>query len=197
MLASGKTADEAAFEPVVGIAADHLFRQRRGQCEERPVAHAECGGGIGERAPDVDRGNDVEEHGTLDGRGAFEHQAVGGAGATVVGEDAEAVDAEEAGRVLAELAAGTPRKRVGLLLDGRQAAREGAAVFAGNQEVGVVTSGGFSPSLERPIAMAYVTADQAAESTALSIDVRGKRLTATVSPLPFVPHRYHRKGAAA
>jgi len=102
-----------------------------------------------------------------------------------------------AGRVLAELADGTPRQRVGLLLDGRQAAREGAAVFAENQEVGVVTSGGFSPSLERPIAMAYVDAAQSAAGTALSIEVRGKRLAATVTPLPFVPHRYHRKGAAA
>ena len=100
-------------------------------------------------------------------------------------------------RVLGQLAGGAPRKRVGLLLEGRMAAREGAAVFAGDEQVGVVTSGGFSPSLERPIAMAYVAAAHAADGTALTIDVRGKRLAATVAPLPFVPHRYHRKGAAA
>ncbi len=102
-----------------------------------------------------------------------------------------------ADRVLAELADGAPRKRVGLLIEGRQAAREGATVFGGNQDAGVVTSGGFSPSLERPIAMAYVDAARSAEGTALEIEVRGKRLVATVAPLPFVPHRYHRKGAAA
>lgn len=100
-------------------------------------------------------------------------------------------------RTLAELAGGTARRRVGLLLDGRQAAREGAAVFVGDRQVGVLTSGGFSPSLERPIAMAYVDAAQAADGTVLSIEVRGKRLSATVAPLPFVPNRYHRKGAAA
>ena len=73
-----------------------------------------------------------------------------------------------------------------------QAAREGAAVFAGNQQVGVLTSGGFSPTLERPIAMAYVAAEHSAPCTALEIEVRGKRLPARVTALPFVPHRYHR-----
>ncbi|WP_310535341.1 glycine cleavage system aminomethyltransferase GcvT [Novosphingobium sp.] len=90
------------------------------------------------------------------------------------------------------LAVGPAQKRVGLTLDGRQAAREGALVFSGDKQVGRVTSGGFSPSLERPIAMAYVDADLAAPGTALEIDVRGKRLTAAVTPMPFVPHRYFR-----
>ena len=97
-----------------------------------------------------------------------------------------------ADRVLRELADGAPRKWVGLTLEGRQAAREGAEVFAGNEKVGVLTSGGFSPSLEKPIAVAYVTTAQAAPGTALEIEVRGKRLAATVTALPFVPHRYHR-----
>ncbi len=97
-----------------------------------------------------------------------------------------------ADRVLRELAGGAPRKWVGLTLEGRQAAREGADVFAGDQKVGVLTSGGFSPSLEAPIATAYVTTAHTAPGTALEIEVRGKRLAATVTPLPFVPHRYHR-----
>ena len=101
-----------------------------------------------------------------------------------------------AARVLGQLADGAPRKRVGLLLEGRMAAREGGIVMLGDQQVGVVTSGGFSPSLERPIAMAYI-ASEVAEASGLTIDVRGKRLVATVVPLPFVPHRYHRKGAVA
>ena len=95
-------------------------------------------------------------------------------------------------RVQRDLAQGTARKRIGLSLDGRQAAREGAKVLAGDTEVGVVTSGGFSPSLQHPIAMAYVDAAHAADGTALSIDIRGKRLDAKVVPMPFVQHRYHR-----
>jgi aminomethyltransferase len=95
-------------------------------------------------------------------------------------------------RVLRDLASGVSRKRVGLSLDGRMAAREGASVMHGDETVGTVTSGGFSPSLQQPIAMAYVTAEHAAPETALELDVRGKRIAARVVPLPFVPHRYHR-----
>lgn len=94
--------------------------------------------------------------------------------------------------VLAALANGSATTRVGLALEGRQAAREGALVFAEDQEIGRVTSGGFSPSLNHPIAMAYVATAHAAEGTALTIDVRGKRLPARVVPMPFVPHRYFR-----
>jgi aminomethyltransferase len=72
------------------------------------------------------------------------------------------------------------------------AAREGAAVFDGEREVGRVTSGGFSPSLGHPIAMAYVDAACAAPGTALELDNRGRRLAARAVPMPFVPHRYHR-----
>ncbi|MBS0482206.1 MAG: glycine cleavage system aminomethyltransferase GcvT [Proteobacteria bacterium] len=95
-------------------------------------------------------------------------------------------------RILAELTDGAPTRRVGLALEGRQAAREGAEVYTGNQKVGVLTSGGFSPSLNHPIAMGYVDVAQAAPGTALEIDVRGKRLPARVVSMPFVPHRYHR-----
>jgi aminomethyltransferase len=94
--------------------------------------------------------------------------------------------------VLAEMTSGAARRRIGLLLDGRQAAREGADIFAGSELVGKVTSGGFSPSLERPIAMGLVSAGACRTDTALEIDVRGKRLAATVTSLPFVPHRYQR-----
>lgn len=95
-------------------------------------------------------------------------------------------------RVLRDLAEGTSRSRVGLSLEGRQAAREGASVFAENQQVGALTSGGFSPTLEHPIAMAYVATEHSAPGTNLEIEVRGKRLPARVTALPFVPHRYHR-----
>ncbi|MCB2058234.1 MAG: glycine cleavage system aminomethyltransferase GcvT [Novosphingobium sp.] len=95
-------------------------------------------------------------------------------------------------RVQTELASGAPRKRIGLALDGRQAAREGAQVFVGDEKVGALTSGGFSPSLGHPIAMAYVAAAHCEHGTSLEVDVRGKRLPARVVSMPFVPHRYHR-----
>jgi len=97
-----------------------------------------------------------------------------------------------ADRIIREIGEGTPRKWVGLRLDGRLPAREGAQVFCGTDHVGSVTSGGFSPTLGAPIAMAYVAAAHAATGTPLEVEVRGKRLAATVSPTPFVPHRYHR-----
>jgi aminomethyltransferase len=100
-----------------------------------------------------------------------------------------------ADRIVRHFAEGPPSKRIGLAVDGRLPAREGAQIFAGDALVGVVTSGGFSPSLQAPIAMGYVSAAHAATGTALQIDVRGKRLAATVAPMPFVPHRYVRKGA--
>lgn len=97
-----------------------------------------------------------------------------------------------ADRIIREINEGTARKWVGMKIDGRMPAREGAEVFAGAENIGTVTSGGFSPTLGAPIAMAYVAAAYAAPGTALEIEVRGKRLAATVSPMPFVPHRYYR-----
>jgi aminomethyltransferase len=95
-------------------------------------------------------------------------------------------------RVLRDFAQGTPRRRVGLVLEGRMAAREGARVLLNDQEVGLVTSGGFSPSLQQPIAMAYVDTALSAEGSELTIEMRGKKLDAKVVTMPFVPHRYHR-----
>ncbi|HYN45727.1 MAG TPA: glycine cleavage system aminomethyltransferase GcvT [Allosphingosinicella sp.] len=101
-------------------------------------------------------------------------------------------------RIARELAEGPIRKRVGLAVEGRQPVREGAMmVDAEGNEVGKVTSGGFSPSLGAPIAMAYVPLAYAAQGTKISLASRGKIFTGTVAPMPFVPHRYQRKGAAA
>jgi aminomethyltransferase len=97
-----------------------------------------------------------------------------------------------AARILELLADGPQRKLVGLALEGRMAAREGAPLFAGGTEIGEVTSGGFSPTLGHPIALATIEAAHTAPGTALEAEVRGKRLPAQVVPLPFVPHRYHR-----
>ena len=101
-------------------------------------------------------------------------------------------------RILAELAQGPPQRRVGFDIDGRQPVREGARVLddEGN-EVGRITSGGFSPSLQRPIAMGYVASLLSEVGTVLKLEQRAKLFEARVAALPFVPHRYHRKGAAA
>ena len=99
-------------------------------------------------------------------------------------------------RIMAELENGPIEKRVGFEVEGRQPVREGALVLDGEgNEVGKITSGGFSPSLQRPIAMGYVAAPFADEGTALKLEQRGKLFDARVVPMPFVPHRYHRKGA--
>jgi aminomethyltransferase len=97
------------------------------------------------------------------------------------------------GRVARELAQGAPLRRVGLTVDGRLPAREGALVYAGSKQVGTVTSGGFAPTLGAPIAMALVDPAHATAGTKVDIEVRGKRLSASVVPMPFVPHRYHRQ----
>lgn len=95
-------------------------------------------------------------------------------------------------RIMRALLDGPARKRVGLKLDGRQPAREGATVHLDDAEVGTITSGGFGPSVEAPIAMAYVDAAYAADGTAVTVDVRGRRLRATVVPMPFHQKNYVR-----
>ena len=105
----------------------------------------------------------------------------------------EARDFAGAERILLEREQGPVAKRVGLLVAGRQPVREGAAVLDGEgSEVGRVTSGGFAPSLGSPIAMAYVPAAMAAPGTPVRLAQRGKLHEATVTPMPFIPHRYHR-----
>jgi aminomethyltransferase len=99
-------------------------------------------------------------------------------------------------RILAEIENGPIELRVGFEVDGRQPVREGALVLDGEgNEVGRITSGGFSPSLQRPIAMGYVATALAEPGTPLKLEQRGKLFEARVVPMPFVPHRYHRKGA--
>jgi aminomethyltransferase len=88
---------------------------------------------------------------------------------------------------------GPPRLRVGLLPDGRAPVRAGVSVLsADGATVGTVSSGTFSPTLDAPIAMAYVEPPFAADGTALTLMLRGRPVAARVVPLPFVPHRYAR-----
>lgn len=97
--------------------------------------------------------------------------------------------------ILRQLADGAARRRVGLAPEGRAPVRAGAALFGtadGGEPVGVVTSGGFGPSIGAPVAMGYVPVAAAAVGTVLFADVRGKRLPVRVAALPFVPPRYKR-----
>jgi aminomethyltransferase len=97
-------------------------------------------------------------------------------------------------RVLAQYPDKAAKKRVGLFVDGRQPIREGAAVIdEAGATIGNVTSGGFSPTLQRPIAMAYVPMPLSETGTAITIEQRGKKIACTVADMPFVPHNYHRK----
>ncbi|MEQ8964241.1 MAG: glycine cleavage system aminomethyltransferase GcvT [Azospirillaceae bacterium] len=95
-----------------------------------------------------------------------------------------------ADRILRELAEGPARKRVGLTLEGRAPAREGSVLTTPDgDEVGVVTSGGFAPTVGAPIAMGYVTPAVAAAGTELAALVRGRSLAGRVADLPFVKRR--------
>ncbi|MXO74940.1 glycine cleavage system aminomethyltransferase GcvT [Altererythrobacter aerius] len=101
-----------------------------------------------------------------------------------------------ADRILGALAEGPASRLVGFSVEGRLPVREGAAIFSGEAQVGRVTSGGFAPSVGAPIAMGHVDTQYSAPGTPLEAEVRGKRVPLTVSEMPFIPHRYHRKGAA-
>ncbi|WP_298813880.1 glycine cleavage system aminomethyltransferase GcvT [uncultured Roseibium sp.] len=97
-------------------------------------------------------------------------------------------------RIQAELRDGADRVRVGLSLDGKAPAREGAEIaLPGADVIGTVTSGGFAPTVGAPIAMGFVPRAQAEIGTQLELIVRGRRLPATVADTPFVPNRYYRK----
>jgi aminomethyltransferase len=92
-----------------------------------------------------------------------------------------------------QLAAGAAIKRVGLVGLERIPVREGAAlVDAQGRKLGHVTSGTLAPSVNQPIAMAYLAANHALPSHEVYADVRGKRQPMRVSAMPFTPHRYHR-----
>jgi len=94
--------------------------------------------------------------------------------------------------ILEHLRHGPPRRRVGLAIDGRLPVREGAPLFDGERQVGAVSSGGYSPSLARPIAMALVEIEFAEPGTRLTAQVREQSVAVSVCNLPFVPHRYRR-----
>ncbi len=102
-----------------------------------------------------------------------------------------------AARIQRELKDGPARVRVGLAFEGRAPAREGAEIAKDGQVVGIITSGGFAPTLNAPIALGYVPPALAVPGTRLDVLVRGKALPVTIVTPPFVPQRYVRKQTAA
>lgn len=104
----------------------------------------------------------------------------------------ERADFPGAERILKAFADGPAEKRVGIQPLERAPAREGTEIFADGAPVGTVTSGGFGPSVDRPIAMGYVRSDLAAPGTKIDLMVRGKARPAEVCALPFVQPNYKR-----
>ena len=80
---------------------------------------------------------------------------------------------------------GVDRQLAGLQLPGRSAPRAGYAIWHQGQEVGRITSGSYSPTLDRSLAMGYIDPAGAAPGTVLEVDLRGRRVAAEVTPLPF------------
>lgn len=108
----------------------------------------------------------------------------------------DAADFPGANRILSELGGVLDRVRVGLFVEGAPA-REGAEILDQHgAAIGRITSGGFSPSLNRAIALGFVPPSHAAPGTKLQVLVRGRAQAAEVTATPFVPHRYVRKPAA-
>jgi aminomethyltransferase len=105
----------------------------------------------------------------------------------------QALDFIGASRIAQELENGAARRRVGLAPQGRMPVRHGSEIRdEAGTGVGMVTSGGFGPTVDAPVAMGYVPAGQAAPGTVVDIMVRDKHVPAVVTRLPFVPHRYRR-----
>lgn len=95
--------------------------------------------------------------------------------------------------ISAQLTEGPPRRRVGIAAEGRRPIRDGAVLAdSDGTSVGMVTSGGFGPTVEAPIAMAYVAAEHGVDGTELFAQGRKGAEPCRVAPLPFVEHRFWR-----
>jgi aminomethyltransferase len=97
--------------------------------------------------------------------------------------------------ILSQLEGGAPRRRVGLKPQGRAPVREGAPLFsdaAASTPIGRVTSGGFGPSINAPVAMGYLPVAHTASGGLVFAELRGQRLPLEVTPVPFVPNTYKR-----
>ena len=100
-----------------------------------------------------------------------------------------------ADKILHQLEKGAPRRRVGLRAQGRAPVREGAPLFAdaaSSMQIGSVTSGGFGPSVNAPVAMGYLPTSYATLGGLVFAELRGQRMPLRVAAMPFVPNTYKR-----
>jgi aminomethyltransferase len=98
-----------------------------------------------------------------------------------------------ADKIVSQIKNGAPKKLIAIEIDGRAPVRAHSKIIDENeQEIGEVTSGGFSPTLGKPIALAYVKIEFAKIDSRLDFLVRGKKIKGTVRELPFVEHKYYR-----
>jgi aminomethyltransferase len=98
-----------------------------------------------------------------------------------------------ADKILRQLQHGSDKIRAGLVVESKIPVRDGAVIINNEDKVvGIVTSGGFSPSLCKPVAMALLDRDSVGLGNTLYTLVRDRKIAVTVSKLPFVPHRYHK-----
>jgi aminomethyltransferase len=100
-----------------------------------------------------------------------------------------------ADKILAQIETGAPRRRVGLKPEGRAPVRESAPLFAdsaSSEQIGAVTSGGFGPSINAPVAMGYLPSSQATSGGLVFAELRGARLPLRIAAMPFVPNTYKR-----
>jgi len=96
-------------------------------------------------------------------------------------------------RIVHEIAQGPKRKRVGIRPEGRAPAREGSAIInEQGRAIGIVTSGGFGPTVNGPVAMGYTESAYGGVGTRVNLVVRDKPMPALVAALPFTPHKYKR-----
>jgi aminomethyltransferase len=179
---SGYTGEDGFEISLEGTDAERVARTLLGECEVLPI-------GLGARdslrleaglclyGHDIDESRNPAEAGLLWSIGKRRKEAKDFPGAAATLDGASAI------------------KRVGIRPEGRAPAREGAEIAdKTGRIIGKVTSGGFGPSLNAPVAMGYVERAFAAEGTPLDLMVRGKALPAMVAPMPFVPNTYRRPG---
>ena len=177
----GYTGEDGFEISVAGSSAEALFRKLLAEPEVKPI-------GLGAR--DTLRleaglslyGHDIDETTT---------PVEAGLAWTIGKRRRESRNFPGAEKIMTQLESGPPRRRVGLRPDGRAPVREGSTLHCPTEDrrIGVVTSGGYSPTVEAPIAIGYLESALAAEGTEVNAMVRGKARPCRVVALPFVPPR--------
>jgi aminomethyltransferase len=180
---TGYTGEDGFEISIAGSDAEHVARALLGESEVLPI-------GLGARdslrleAGLCLYGHDIDES---------RNPAEAGLMWSIGKRRKEAKDFPGGAQIMDGAVNGTPFKRVGIRPDGRAPAREGTEIAdKTGRVIGKITSGGFGPSLNAPVAMGYVESDFSTDGTLLDLMVRGKPMPATVSPMPFVPHSYRR-----